>query len=94
MTLLKMRQIYGKLTAELYKHTNPKEVGKDNGYPISTYKELVEQVAKLSYLKKDHLLFFRGQNSDYRNKAISSTFSPTMYRGEYITQQELDFRFD
>lgn len=89
-----MRQIYGKLTAELYKHTNPKDVGKDNGYPINTFRDLVEQVAKLSYLNKDHLLFFRGQNNDYRNKANSSTFYPTIYRGEYITQQELDFRFD
>ncbi|WP_281541574.1 FRG domain-containing protein [Maribacter aestuarii] len=89
-----MRQIFGRLTSELYKHTNPKNVGKDPGFPLKNYRELVEQVAKLSYLNKDHLLFFRGQKNDYRNKANKSTFYPTIYRGEHLTQQELDYRFD
>lgn len=89
-----MRQVFGKLTKELNKHTNPKEVGKNDGFVIDTYRELVEQVAKLSYLNKDHLLFFRGQKSDYKNKANKSTFYPTIYRGDHITQEELDYRFD
>lgn len=89
-----MRQIHGNLTKELRKHTSPKEVGKDLGYSVTTFRKLVEQVAKLAYLNKDYLLFFRGQKNDYRNKANSSTFYPTIYRGDYIPQQELDFRFD
>lgn len=89
-----MRQIFGKLTNELYKHTKPNDIGKDPGFPVKNYRELVEQVAKLSYLNKDHLLFFRGQKNDYRNKANKSTFYPTIYRGEHITQQELNYRFD
>ncbi len=89
-----MRKIFGKLTTELAGHTTPKTVGSDNGFPISTYRDLVEQVAKLSFLNKDYLLFFRGQKSDYKNKFNSSTFYPTIYRGEYLTQQELDYRFD
>ncbi|MFV1885212.1 MAG: FRG domain-containing protein [Balneola sp.] len=89
-----MRQILGNLTKELKKHTSPKEVGKDAGYPVTTFRKLVEQVAKLSYLNKDYLLFFRGQKNDYLNKANSSTFYPTIYRGDYVSQQELDFRFD
>ena len=89
-----MRQIFGRLTSELYKHTTPKDVGKDSGFPVKNYRELVEQVAKLSYLNKDHLLFYRGQKSDYRNKANKTTFYPTIYRGEHLTQQELDYRFD
>lgn len=89
-----MRLIFGKLTKELNNHTNSKDVGKDNGFPIESYRELVEQVAKLSYLNKDHLLFFRGQKNDYRNKADKSTFYPTIYRGEHLTQEELDYRFD
>jgi hypothetical protein len=89
-----VRKIFGKLTTELAGHTTPKTVGSDNGFPISTYRDLVEQVAKLSFLNKDYLLFFRGQKNDYKNKFNSSTFYPTIYRGEYLTQQELDYRFD
>lgn len=89
-----MRQILGRLTKELNQHTNSKDVGKDNGFPVKSFRKLVEQVAKLSYINKDYLLFYRGQKSDYRNKANNSTFYPTIYRGEYLTQQELDFRFD
>lgn len=89
-----MRKIYGKLTDELSRHTTPKTVGNDKGFPVSTYRDLVEQIAKLSFLNKDYLLFFRGQKSDYKNKFNTSTFYPTIYRGEYLTQQELDYRFD
>lgn len=90
-----MRQVTGAvLTQELTKHTSIKDVAADNGFPVKSYRELVEQVAKLSYLNKDHLLFFRGQGSDYKNKAGKSTFYPTIYRSDYLTQQELDYRFD
>lgn len=89
-----MRQIHGNLTKELRDHTSPKEVGKDSGYLVTTFRKLVEQVAKLAYLNKDYLLFYRGQKNDYRNKADNSTFYPTIYRGDYVPQQELDFRFD
>ena len=91
---LPMRQIQGNLTKELRNHTSSKEVGKDSGYPVTTFRKLVEQVAKLAYLNKDYLLFYRGQKNDYLNKAQASTFYPTIYRGDYVSQQELDFRFD
>lgn len=89
-----MRSIIGKLTPELLNITTPRTVGKDEGYKISNYRELVEQVAKLSYLNKNHLLFFRGQKNDYRNDYNNSTFYPTIYRSDYLTQSELDFRFE
>ena len=90
-----MRQISGTiLTRELKQHTSIKDVASDSGYFVKTYRELVEQVAKLSYLNKDYLLFFRGQANDYKNKAGKSTFYPTIYRSDYLTQQELDYRFD
>lgn len=89
-----MRKIFGKLTPKLADYTTPKTVGTDNGVPIQSFRELVEQIARLSFLNKDYLLFFRGQKSDYKSKYNSSTFYPTIYRGDYITQQELDFRFD
>ena len=54
----------------------------------------MHQVAKLSYLNKDYLLFFRGQDRDYRNKARASTFYPSIYRGDVVSKQELDIRFE
>lgn len=56
-------------------------------YPDST------QAAKLAYLYKDHLLFFRGQDNDYKNKAGSSTFYPNIYRGR-LGEEELTNRFE
>jgi len=89
-----MRQILGRLTTELARHTTSKTVGQSEGFPVSSFRYLVEQVANLSYLNKDYLLFFRGQKNDYKNTYNNSTFYPTIYRSEYLTQQELDFRFD
>lgn len=91
-----MRQIWGKLTKELNQHTDIKSVSRDPGFTVNTYRELVEQVAKLSYYNKDYLLFYRGQAVDYKNKADKSTFYPTIYRDElnYLKQQELDYRFE
>ena len=90
-----MRPISGTiLTKELKKHTSLKDVASNKGYLVNTYRELVEQVARLSYLNKDYLLFFRGQANDYKNKARKSSFYPTIYRSDYLTQQELDYRFD
>ena len=68
-----MRQIYGQLTAELKNHTTPKTVGKDPGYRINSFRELVEQVAKLSYLNKDYLLFYRGQKNDYQDNSTTKS---------------------
>lgn len=90
-----MRPISGTiLTEELKSHTSTKDVSKNESYFVSTFRVLVEQVAKLSYLNKDYLLFYRGQSSDYKNKVGKSTFYPNIYRSEYLTQQELDYRFD
>lgn len=89
-----MRKINGKLTAELLKYTDPKNVGKNNAYPISNFRLLVEQVAKLSYLNKDFLLFFRGQKNDYKNKAGFSSFYPSIYRGDYLLPSDVNRKFE
>lgn len=69
-------------------------MGKSQAYPITNYRQLVEQVAYLSYLNEDHLLFFRGQTQDYINKAGESTFYPSIYREENIRRQEIKHRFE
>ena len=89
-----MRENNPELTKELSRHAGSTMVGKAPPYPINTYRELVEQVAHLSYLNKDNLLFFRGQTQDFHNKAGVSTFYPSIYREENLSQREIVYRFE
>jgi hypothetical protein len=54
----------------------------------------MENIAKLAYENKDYQLFFRGQEKDYKNKALSSTIYPSIYRGEVLTQSQMEMRFN
>lgn len=89
-----MREIKGQLTQNLKDHVANNPVAKADAYPINTFRELMHHVAHLSYLNKDHLLFFRGQSSDHKNKAMASSFYPSIYRGERVSEPELEIRFD
>lgn len=89
-----MRGIEGKITKELATVVNEKDVASGDGFPVNTYRELVEYCAALAYLNKDHLLFFRGQGVDFKNKSDKSTFYPSIYRGDYLPKREVEHRFD
>jgi hypothetical protein len=89
-----MRSIIPELTDELLAHVgDPAKISEAQPYRVNTFRELVEQTAKLSFKNKDHLLFFRGQEIDHKNKADKSTFYPTIYRG-HLLQRELENRFE
>ena len=83
-----------KITDELKTVIDPKNIAGSEPFKVKTFRELVENVAKLSYLNKDYLLFFRGQGNDYKNRAGNSTFYPSIYRGDYLTQTELNHKFE
>lgn len=91
-----MRKIEGNITPEILDFIggDPKLVGSKPGFPIQTFSQLVTETAKLSYLNKDYLIFYRGQSIDYRNKGENSTFYPSIYRGDYLRQREIKNRFD
>ena len=90
-----MRKIIPELTDELLLHfKDPSKIGSANAFKVNTFRELVEHTAKLSYKNKDHLLFYRGQSKDYKNKAGNSTFYPSIYRGDYLPIREITNRFD
>lgn len=89
-----MRSVEGKITNRLATSVNEKDVASGDGFPVNTYRELVEHTASLSYLNKDHLLFYRGQGVDYKNKSDKSTFYPSIYRGDYLPKREVEHRFD
>jgi hypothetical protein len=89
-----MRAIEPSLTPEILRHIDKKAVDIAKPFPVKTFRELVKQVAKLSYLNKDQMLFFRGQNQDYKNKIGASTFYPSIYRGDYLPRNEVKYRFE
>jgi hypothetical protein len=84
----------GKLTPELEKKLKGKTISESQALLVQSYRKLVEHTAQLSYLNKDHLLFYRGQHEDYLNKVGKSTIYPTIYRGDYVRHEEINYRFD
>ncbi|MDD2521703.1 MAG: FRG domain-containing protein [Anaerolineaceae bacterium] len=89
-----MRSITPTPSPALSKHVGNDVVRRVAPYPIDTYPELVREVTALAWLNKDFLLFFRGQERDYLNKAGSSTYYPTIYRKDVLTAHEVHSRFD
>ncbi len=89
-----MRSIEGKLPSDIVSRGEERNIASLEPFQVNSFRELVEYVAKISYLNKDYLLFFRGQAKDYRNKSGSSTFYPSIYRTDYLTQREINYRFD
>lgn len=92
-----MRRITPELTAELFNHFgNPQQskIALGEAFRVDTFRELVEHTARLAFKNKDHLLFYRGQANDHRNKIGGSTFYPTIYRGDRLLKKELQERFD
>lgn len=87
------------LTAEIEKHLGGAPVAKAAPFAFSSYMQLVEIAAHLSFLNKDHLLFFRSRQGDYMNKAGSSTLYPAIYRENYlalanqVSKSEIAYRF-
>lgn len=85
-----LKEHFEEKTGEEIKSRNieTKEIAETEGYYITTYRDLVEQVANLSYINKEYLLFFRGQKEDYKKaNSRKSTFYPTIYR-DYLSEKE------
>jgi hypothetical protein len=91
---IKMREITPRLTPELQAHCNSGPVWRGKAYEVSTFRTLVEHIAKLAYANRDELLFFRGQDKDYQSRAGGTTLYPAIYRGDVVPIRELRHRFD
>ena len=88
-----MRSIIGQLTPGISEIVGDQPIAKAPPIQVASFRELMQNVARLAYSNKDHLLFFRGQATDHKNKALASSFYPSIYRGERLSQSELDVRF-
>jgi hypothetical protein len=71
-----MQAITPQLTPELHEHVGSRRVFKAEPFGVDNYRQLVEHVARVAYVNRNQLLFFRGQNKDYLNKAGASTLYP------------------
>jgi hypothetical protein len=92
-TIQALQIIKPQLTEELTAHVGRKDVWRAPAFEVRSYRHLVEQVARLSYLNRNHLLFFRGQDKDYQSRADGSTLYPAIYRGDSLSEPEMDYRF-
>jgi hypothetical protein len=89
-----MRAIRPTLTPELKRHCGSKPVWRATAFEVATYRKLIEHVACLAYLNRDELLFFRGQDKDFQNKAGGTTLYPSIYREDAVPTYELRHRFE
>lgn len=93
---LVMRPISPNYFDKAYKPPNYQELSQlylSEGFSVATYRELVKKVAELCYWNMESLVFFRGQTFDYKNKAGNSTFYPSIYREDPLTDNEKRYRF-
>jgi FRG domain-containing protein len=89
-----MRAITPKLTPEIEAHCGGDSVWRASAFPVSTFRALVEHVARLAYGNRDELLFFRGQDKDFQSRTSGTTLYPSIYRGDAVPARELRHRFD
>lgn len=52
------------------------------GITVNSFRELIKDVAYLSYYNPSYSLFFRGQELDFKNKSLKTTIYPKLYRSE------------
>lgn len=50
------------------------------GCQVKSFLELATKVAELQFRNHDHVLLFRGQAGDYRNKKKNTSLKPTLFR--------------
>ena len=88
-----MKSYIGELTDELNDFFGTGSIASHEGFPVNTFSELQEQMARLSCLNKSSVLYYRGQKRDYKAEGSQkSSFYPTIYRGR-LTSDEKERRW-
>lgn len=59
---------------------NITSIRKGPGHRVDSFLELATKVAELQFRNRDHVLVFRGQSKDYRNKKNNTSLKPTLFR--------------
>jgi hypothetical protein len=72
-------------------------IRKGEGHQVESYLDLVRKIAELQFRNRDHVLLFRGQTGDYRNKKDNTTLKPSLFRpegGNNPSEETLVARFE
>jgi len=56
------------------------DVRKGRGYLVRTFPDLIKRVASLSFNNPEYILFFRGQERDFKDKSARSTLQSPLFR--------------
>lgn len=56
------------------------QVRGDEGHFVTSYMDLAKKIAELQFRNRDHVLLFRGQNTDYKNTEGETTLKPSLFR--------------
>ena len=65
-------------------------IRKSEAIPVNGYLELAKRIAQLQYENREHVLMFRGQPDDYRNKHNNSTIKPSIFRPRHAKYGRLE----
>src|SRR5881394_3323646 len=55
-------------------------IRKSRGHRVDSFLELATKIAELQFRNREHVLMFRGQDSDYRNAQNKTTLKPSLFR--------------
>ena len=69
----------GSRAAEIVKNATVRAGG---GNRVASFMELATKVAELQFKNRDHVLLFRGQRNDRRNRKKNTTLKPSLFRPE------------
>lgn len=64
---------------------------RENPIEVSTFYDLIMEIAELSYKNPDVMLFYRGQNNNYTKNNIATLY-PTIYRATNKSNINFDFK--
>src|SRR5258708_8979151 len=73
------------------------EVRKAPGHKVVSYIDLAKKVADLQFMNREHVLLFRGQKTDYKNRQGNTSVKPSLVGGSgeaNASSSELIARFD
>lgn len=98
MEILNPRKIMSLLDGDSsFRPVGNQEIRADRGMLISSFPELVEKVAQLSFHNPEQILLFRGQSKEWRNSWNNATVKASIFRSFNGTKppnyQELKERY-
>jgi len=77
------------------KYFSIKKIREDSGYFIDNFQKLIEIIAEIQFKNPDFLLFYRGQDQDYKNQNGLTKIYPEIFRSRrnYLQADELQERY-